>query len=193
MNPAQAGRLGGLASRGFGRAKHLRSLHGYEAMPKSRLYCKTQLPYEKRRNNYCSHSCASKVANGNRPLKLRSCLGCHVSWHRSRTTRSDYCPKCRRPDLRFRPLEGCQTDRSRKNALLREMGHACAVCRGKRWCAKPIPLELEHIDGNSENNSRPNLRLICPNCHAQTLTYKGRNRGKGRFSRLQRYREGKSY
>lgn len=43
-----------------------------------------------------------------------------------------------------------------------------------------IPLEIDHIDGNSENNSEENLRLICPNCHSLTATYKGANRGKGR-------------
>ena len=40
---------------------------------------------------------------------------------------------------------------------------------------KPIPLELDHIDGDRENNLLANLRLICPNCHAQTANYRGRN------------------
>ena len=40
---------------------------------------------------------------------------------------------------------------------------------------EPIPLELDHIDGNSDNNSRSNLRMICPICHARTPTYRGRN------------------
>jgi hypothetical protein len=43
-----------------------------------------------------------------------------------------------------------------------------------------IPLEIDHIDGNSENNSEDNLRLICPNCHSLTSTYRGANRGNGR-------------
>lgn len=43
-----------------------------------------------------------------------------------------------------------------------------------------IPLEVDHIDGNSDNNSEENLRLICPNCHSLTSTYRGANRGKGR-------------
>ena len=43
-----------------------------------------------------------------------------------------------------------------------------------------IPLEIDHIDGNSENNSEENLRLICPNCHSLTSTYRGANRGNGR-------------
>ena len=43
-----------------------------------------------------------------------------------------------------------------------------------------LPLEIDHIDGNSENNSEDNLRLICPNCHSLTPTYRGANRGNGR-------------
>ena len=42
------------------------------------------------------------------------------------------------------------------------------------------PLEVDHIDGNSENNSEDNLRLICPNCHSLTASYRGANRGNGR-------------
>lgn len=43
-----------------------------------------------------------------------------------------------------------------------------------------LPLEIDHIDGNSENNSEDNLRLICPNCHSLTQTYRGANKGNGR-------------
>jgi heterodisulfide reductase subunit B len=72
-------------------------------------------------------------------------------------------------------------------------GYKCAVCGVSEWQSKAISLELEHIDGNSENNSPNNVCLICPNCHSQTPTYKARNKGNGRHYRRQRYAEGKSY
>jgi len=56
-----------------------------------------------------------------------------------------------------------------------------------------IPIELEHIDGNSENNLLTNLKLLCPNCHSLTPTYKALNVGNGRHKRRERYKDGKSY
>jgi 5-methylcytosine-specific restriction endonuclease McrA len=58
---------------------------------------------------------------------------------------------------------------------------------------KTIPIELEHIDGNSENNTLENVKLLCPSCHSLTPTYKNANKGNGRFNRRERYKNGKSY
>ncbi len=49
--------------------------------------------------------------------------------------------------------------------------------------SKRVPLEVDHIDGNCENNKLENLRLLCPNCHSLTKTYKALNMGNGRVSR----------
>ena len=40
---------------------------------------------------------------------------------------------------------------------------------------EPIPLQLDHIDGNNKDHRLENLRLLCPTCHANTDTYGGRN------------------
>lgn len=52
----------------------------------------------------------------------------------------------------------------------------CNNCGGTHWMGQDIPLELEHKDGNHHNNSLDNLELLCPNCHAQTSTYRGKNK-----------------
>jgi 5-methylcytosine-specific restriction endonuclease McrA len=54
--------------------------------------------------------------------------------------------------------------------------HRCEICGTTEWMNKPVPLQLDHIDGNPHNHVWSNLRLICPNCHAQTETYCGRNK-----------------
>jgi len=53
----------------------------------------------------------------------------------------------------------------------------CEICGGHRWNGAPIPLESDHINGRRDDNRLANLRLLCPNCHAQTPTYRGRNVG----------------
>lgn len=51
----------------------------------------------------------------------------------------------------------------------------CAGCGGTAWQGEPIPLELDHTNGDRTDNRLENLRLLCPNCHALTPTYRGRN------------------
>jgi hypothetical protein len=55
--------------------------------------------------------------------------------------------------------------------------HECFECKlVNMWNNKPITIELDHIDGNCNNNELLNLRWLCPNCHSQTNTFRGRNR-----------------
>ena len=51
----------------------------------------------------------------------------------------------------------------------------CVWCGSTEWLGRAIPLELDHVDGDRTNNLLCNLRLVCPNCHALTPTYRGRN------------------
>jgi len=65
-----------------------------------------------------------------------------------------------------------------KKRLLKEdlIVNACAICDIRIWNDKPLNLELDHIDGDRVNHSLSNLRLLCPNCHSQTDTYRSKNR-----------------
>ena len=62
-----------------------------------------------------------------------------------------------------------------KNALIHERGHKCECCDLTEWLGNPITLELEHTDADRKNNTRENLKLLCPNCHSQTPTWRRGN------------------
>jgi 5-methylcytosine-specific restriction endonuclease McrA len=53
--------------------------------------------------------------------------------------------------------------------------HRCENCGLTNWNKKPIPLEIDHINGKCNDHRLENIKILCPNCHAQTKTYKGKN------------------
>jgi RNA polymerase subunit RPABC4/transcription elongation factor Spt4 len=61
-----------------------------------------------------------------------------------------------------------------KKRLIQERSHSCESCQLQEWLGKPIVLEMDHVDGDRNNNQRSNLRLLCPNCHSQTQTWRKR-------------------
>lgn len=132
-------------------------------------------------------------------LEGYSCLCCgKKNPFRGYSYANKYCDnRCQREHEYRVAIENWETSPPGKNRIKRflteKFGKKCSVCGIDSWNGRELVLELEHIDGNSENNSKENLCLICPNCHSQTPTYKARNKGNGRHTRRQRYAEGKSF
>ncbi|MEW1641463.1 HNH endonuclease signature motif containing protein [Streptomyces sp. NPDC091219] len=61
------------------------------------------------------------------------------------------------------------------------MQERCALCRTEPvWRGHPLPLEVDHIDGNWRDNRIGNLRFLCPNCHSTTDSYRGRGKARGK-------------
>lgn len=84
--------------------------------------------------------------------------------------------------------------RQLKKLLIKKFGDKC-MSPNCVWDYSKIhvPTEIEHIDGNSQNNTSNNCILLCPNCHSLTPTFRNKNKGNGRFKRRQRYQDGKSW
>jgi hypothetical protein len=53
--------------------------------------------------------------------------------------------------------------------------YKCYSCGIHTWLNNHLTLELDHIDGDKYNNLLENLRLLCPNCHSLTSTWRGKN------------------
>jgi hypothetical protein len=77
--------------------------------------------------------------------------------------------------------------------LIQISNNTCAICKGTEWQGQHMPLTLDHINGNPEDNTIANLRVICPNCDRLTPFFGAKNRGNGRAWRKQRYQNGQSY
>jgi len=184
----------------------------YEVKPKMCLWCDGEIPFEKRRGNHCCHSHAASSRNkgarrhgrGRRPCARGTCV------NQCKRSSSKFCSiECSalsrveegraKNEHRLKQTGIYSEDPRRcKEFLLSLSGSKCELCCRKSWRNEsdevvPIPLVLDHKDGNATNWKVKNLRLVCGNCDMLLPTYKGRNRGNGRHLRMERYRQGKSF
>lgn len=90
----------------------------------------------------------------------------------------------RTPEALLVQQEGPQARRTQGEQLKWALGmlgvpERCARCGTEPvWQGHPLPLEVDHIDGDWRNNRPANLRLLCPNCHSTTDSYRGRGKGR---------------
>lgn len=146
---------------------------------------------------FCSKSCSAIFNNKLRKVK-NFCLTCDEEIDNSLKYCSHKCQHEYHKNNIFEKIENGNIildTRYYKKYLIEKHGNKCMECNWNKVhpVTGMVPIELEHIDGNSENNSLDNLKLLCPNCHSLTPTYKALNIGKGRHKRRERYKEGKSY
>lgn len=147
---------------------------------------------------FCNKSCAASYNNKlTKPKQKENCLNCGQPVGRGRKYCSNQCQAERTKTLiNEQILRGEEVRHQQvRRYLMDTYGAKCMLCgwAKENVVTKRVPIELDHIDGNSSNNDLNNVRLLCPNCHSIQPTYKALNKGNGRHSRLQRYKEGKSY
>lgn len=198
---AEAGYLGYLKAkeRGvLGKVQYEESLERWKKENKHCKECNKIIPYNKRHNSFCSQTCAAIFNNKKKKVETK-CLSCGkiVNWG------IFYCSKECQHEYHYKKYIQEWKNRKEKEFsksfirryLFEKYNGKCSICGWDKInpVSKKCSLEIEHIDGNSQNNKEENLTLLCPNCHSLTPTYKALNKGNGRHWRMKRYREGKSY
>ena len=135
---------------------------------------------------FCSQSCGATFSNSKKPKRIRAlCKQCGSPITKKGNVFCNLkCFHLFRKNIRKEDFDsGKMTDLQARMFFRRNNEKICSICNLSEWMGKEIPLEVDHIDGNSDNNFPNNLRFVCCNCAAQLDTYKAKNKGNGRKSR----------
>jgi predicted nucleic acid-binding Zn ribbon protein len=153
------------------------------------LNCEKEFYNKDRDRKFCSRSCSVTFSNKNKKKVKSDCINCGKKTNR---IGNKYCSNvCQFSYERKKTYEKIENgditlyEKNYKNYLIDLHGNKCMECGWDKVnpTTGKVPIQLEHMDGNSENNSLDNLKLLCPNCHSLTPTYGALNKGNGRKNR----------
>ena len=193
MTHAEAGRRGAEIYIKNCKIRKAKKIKEYNKDPKLCRQCTAPIAYDKRWYNvFCSHHCRAIFYGSEKSKRLTKqwhCKSCHKEHHSVPFKTKRFCnmrcfndTKLSKSMQRFH--QGLISERNTiKSCLTRLFGYKCSMCGLDHWQGHKLSLEMDHVDGNAGNNMPSNLRLVCPNCHSITPTWKGRNKGSGRASR----------
>jgi hypothetical protein len=122
---------------------------------------------------FCANGCARRIRAQSAAFCSQRCQIDHYRERMIALWRSGALP----PRLYF--------NRTVRRHIIEATGEKCQRCgwNERNPFTGRVPLEIEHIDGNWQNNAPGNIGVLCPNCHALTATFRGANRGRGRPGR----------
>lgn len=189
MNKSESGKMGGFASAKLQLEQKNNRIASYLLSPQKCKECLSVLLYEKRHGLFCTKSCAAsfnnkKRAAGNLIKPVNAKKISNIKLEAPANLEIDLSKSL---DLFFKD------PKTLKSFIITQKTHQCEVCTFSKWGEHDIPLVLDHVDGNASNNHIENLRLLCPNCDAQTENYKSKNKKSSRNARRERYQAGLSY
>ena len=184
----KSGRKGGLNSIIHLKEWHEHCVKQYMKSPKICNRCNEIIPYEKRRNKYCSKRCAALSNNKLFPrthngVPFPNCKKCGKKLKHH----GNFCKECKGLMHEEKIINcgdfGHPVLSTVRRYLIKIRGYKCEQCKNSIWDGKPIPLDTHHINGNSGDNRLENLKLLCPNCHSLTDNFKSKNKGNGKRKR----------
>jgi hypothetical protein len=169
----------------------------YNENPKLCLGCNRPLAYEKKKNDFCCHRCYGLYKYGKKMIYPdetpdKYCLQCGKELVGRNKRSNIFCDKkCERLYKKLLKSKekmisfnnGELSDERARNFFRKITDKICSICGLSEWNGLPIPLVVDHIDGNCDNNFPSNFRFVCCNCDAQLDTYKSKNKGNGRAYR----------
>ena len=164
----------------------------YEKNPKYCKYCGELLPFEKRDNDFCNHSCAASynnqgVCRNGTSSQPNYCLNCG----KEISKRNKFCNNVCQAEYYYKQyIEKWKTGEESgtistddisnyvRKYLFEIHNNSCEKCGWNE--VNPytgrVPLQIHHLDGDCKNNRPENLQLLCPNCHSLTENFGSRNR-----------------
>ena len=201
---SEAGKLGAIASLKTHNEQKQKRIEEYNLNPTKCKNCGKDLDYKHRHNKFCSHSCSASfnnigVVRNGQIQKNHVCGFCGIELKKK--SQKHFCSnRCQQKfywqEKKKKIEETGQFERGFGNEanriivkkyLIEKYGKRCSICGIVEWMGKEAPLVVDHIDGNSENCSIDNFRLVCGNCDMQLPTYKNKNNKKGRVWRRRYY------
>lgn len=149
---------------------------------------------------FCNHSCAAIFNNNKKEKKeIKKCLCCdkELMNNKKNIRQTKFCSyscqgKYKKVKI-FNEIEKGNTNlyiKNYRNYLIDKYGAKCMECGWDKInkITGLVPIQLEHIDGDSDNNNLKNLKLLCPNCHSLTPTFGALNKN-GRDSKRKKQRK----
>jgi len=183
-------RLGGLFKKGTGNISKEERVEKQSLIEKEEMLCeygcREKAKYLLKNGKACCEKSANKCPilrkNNSEHLKnaykegRKSCLFTNEQRKKSQRTRIEKGLK-----NAFK-LNSQYSSHFLKKLMIEEIGikKECALCGISKWRDLDLSLELDHINGNHFDNRLENLRLLCPNCHSQTTTFKGKGKNIGK-------------